>query len=72
MVNDGGPAFPHDGINKEYNGMRLRDWLAGMALGHISQPLLSAIHDGFDPPSRDDVATLCYQLADAMLRAREK
>ncbi len=58
-------AFPnHFGY-----GMTLRDYFAGQALaGHLSHPelptLLSLDHE--------NTAQLCYSLADAMLREREK
>ena len=80
---DGGPAFPvpapdsaTDG-RTHVGGMTLRDWFAGQAIG----PLMAS--DGFEKvfyaqcPGLDIgelpsfAATTAYQIADAMLRARE-
>ena len=69
-INDGGPAFPrpagHSGTpgrqNNEQDGMTLRDWFAGMVLqglcAHQTFPLA-------------EVSTDAYEIADAMLVARE-
>jgi len=70
-INDGGPAFPleHDGMRgvsivRVYDpGMTLRDWFAGQALR-------ARWSDG-SPMSAEDAAQFAYQLADAMLAARE-
>jgi len=76
-IKDGGPAFPrlselttHDAgashtiwfSAESIGGMSLRDWFAGKALA-------SGQADGDGP---DAVADLCYLLADAMLKARER
>jgi hypothetical protein len=66
---DGGPAFPEsiaadmqDGLNYSRNkGMSLRDYFAGQFLSTVE------IHGAADA---DAVATDCYAMADAMLRAR--
>jgi len=77
-INDGGPAFPtspsgdsmqfEDGrISHQYpamSGMSLRDWFAGQALA--SRGMYSA------NVRENEVAAECYQIADAMLAAREK
>lgn len=66
-INNGGPAYPNLGYNKEanYNGMTLRDYFAGQAL--IALP-----HRGCGADvDYDDTATAAYQIADAMLKARE-
>jgi hypothetical protein len=61
-INDGGPAFPFKGYAGETYGMTLRDWFAGQALaGMLIGEWLSD----------KGVATLAYEYADAMLRARE-
>lgn len=80
-TNDGGPAFPHE--NKEFDaaygayfpsnsesghGMSLRDWFAGMALGHI--PTLIDCMD--ENPSYYNIAEHAYGVADAMIKARER
>ena len=62
--NDGGPAFPlqaNDGGQEIWwNGMTLRDWFAGQALA-----------SGGSTPSNDGTAEWCYEMADAMIKARE-
>ena len=73
-LNDGGPAFPSrlpknreqhllDNIN---SGMALRDWFAGQALGHI--PALLDVTE--QNASCENIASHAYQIADAMLAAR--
>ena len=74
---DGGSAFPAQPIyqsrmGSEYiahdqGGISLRDWLAGQALAGIMacDPTFS---DGKYEPSM--VARSCFELADAMLKAR--
>lgn len=59
-INDGGPAFPVD--EQYFSGMTLRDWFAGQALANR-----------YTQEARDDkkVAQWAYQIADAMLSARE-
>ena len=64
-INDGGPAFPRtgwDGHTQPQSGMTLRDYFAATALPQV---------DLRSHGTPDDVATECYQLADAMLKARE-
>lgn len=66
---DGGPAFPRDnGKIGGTEGMSLRDWFAGQALaGLMADP-------GLRPTSLNEVqhmAKRLYQMADAMLAARE-
>ena len=67
--NDGGPAFPQDlqgrrGDDPQYQGMSLRDWFAGKALEGQAHR--------FDHPHnhRELLAKDCYEIADAMLKAR--
>jgi len=66
-INDGGPAFPNIGytIDKNYNGMTLRDWFAGMALQGNATRLCNPHNH------RDILAADCYDIADAMIAARE-
>ena len=85
MANDGGPAFPAQQarvkelgaaticapgvvppITWEYDGgMSLRDWFAGQAIaGH-------ADGQGVSKPWAEEYARSAYQIADAMLKARE-
>lgn len=73
-VNDGGSAFPmppvgtgdpRDGMAGGHNGMTLRDRFACKALAAIP-------HIGCGCDLRvEEVALAAYQLADAMLKARE-
>ncbi len=73
-VKDGGPAFPGiagseagiDAYNTRldtFGGMSLRDHFAGQAL--------SAYADGWHKSNADELAQLCYAVADAMLQARK-
>ncbi len=63
---DGGPAFPSEYIpgTATTPGMSLRDWFAGMALQGQA--------DRFSHPHqhRELLANDCYDIADAMLAAR--
>ena len=72
-INDGGSAFPHttqwDGITPaiNHNGMTLRDYFAAAALqgmiasrGSLSTRFLA-----------EDDASYVYEIADAMLKAKE-
>jgi hypothetical protein len=74
-TNDGGSAFPHPEVARLQDGrcvvadadpgMTLRDWFAGKALAAIP-------HIGCGCDLRvEEVALAAYQLADAMLKARE-
>lgn len=75
-INDGGAAFPvtateaHQGMTESQPGMSLRDWFAGQALsGTLWREM-----DARNVTLADRVkmsATLCYQVADAMLAARK-
>ena len=62
QINDGGPAFPHETYNGYDSGMTLRDYFAAAALPQVDQR---------SHGTPDDIALECYQLADAMLKARE-
>lgn len=67
--NDGGPAFPvpdlHPGaMQVGSNGMSLRDWFAGQALAGM-------LSSEFRPDGNQPKADWAYELADAMLKARE-
>ena len=77
-INNGGPAFPHEGFKADYeigkgpvqiphifSGMSLRDWFAGQALAGL-------IHDGYGHVFTEDIANDAYSYADAMLAARNK
>lgn len=77
--NDGGPAFPEIVIEQRGDpayrsptrvyceGMRLRDWFAGMALSG------QCADDGLQEYSSvASAAEHCYQIADAMIEERNK
>lgn len=64
--NDGGPAFPTQNGCSTEAGMTLRDYFAGLALGHI--PALLDASD--ENASFENICGHAYQIADAMLAAR--
>jgi hypothetical protein len=60
------PAFPNDAVKDPFDrsGMSLRDYFAAKAMqGMLSEPSLRATPEEF--------ATESYNVADAMLKARE-
>ncbi|HCJ7390012.1 TPA: hypothetical protein NVL70_002801 [Enterobacter hormaechei subsp. xiangfangensis] len=68
----GGPAFPYSGVHNgekenlivDSHGMTMRDYFAAKAMqGRLANPDWLC--------SDDRTATEAYQIADAMLRARE-
>ena len=66
-INDGGPAFSCDSSQKQYptqEGMSLRDWFAGQALAWAG-------HHNWMSADPNDLARRVYQMADAMIAARE-
>lgn len=74
-LNDGGPAFPHTRVHADTSGtvkdgMTLRDYLAAKAMqaflsGHIA-------HHGHESHwPYDQMASEAWNVADAMLKARE-
>lgn len=70
-TNTGGPAFPTEVVNTNdgyiHQGMTLRDYFAAKAM----QGLLSATLTPNTVWSQDDAAETAYNVADAMLKARE-
>ena len=60
----GGPAFPH---GMAFQGMTLRDYFAAKALD-ISMHHLKDYYG----INKQNVAEWCYEMADAMLKEREK
>ena len=60
---NGGPAFPVAGERIVSHGMSLRDWFAGQALANRYT---------HSDENADKVAEWAYQVADAMLYARDK
>lgn len=69
-MNDGGPAFPVQALAAPGSevawGMSLRDWFAGQALAWCLSEFSGNAEDMKQP------AEAAYQIADAMLRARER
>ena len=57
-INNGGPAFPVVDLTLTKEGMTLRDYFAAKAMQEMKW------HD------EDHAAQACYEIADAMLRAR--
>lgn len=75
-TNDGGPAFPmpvgqaQDGAhswNSSNEGMTLRDYFAAVAMQGVSDEVCR-----MSPTAMEGFACACYQMADAMLAARDK
>lgn len=72
-TNTGGPAFPYEERNgegapyKDYFGMTLRDYFAAKALNGLLAA--SLMHEGVW--KQNEVAETAYEIADAMLKARE-
>lgn len=70
MKPDGGPAFPiADSRDKWMQGMSLRDWFAGMAVeGLMANSKWAAV----ETPWPEYAAKEAYEIADAMLKERDK
>ena len=68
MTDKTAPAFPTVMIGEIEGGMTLRDYFAAKALQGF---LAYAAHKGIYIPPDDELATSTYQLADAMMKARE-
>lgn len=76
-ADNGGPAFPRQHANADadkpgfvrgHEGMTLRDYFAAKAMQSL---LNSGYEDGFEEDCKG-LATLAYEIADAMLAEREK
>ena len=67
--NTGGQAFPVVDPKNDVSesGMTLRDWFAGRAINAAWDALDKGYYDG----GNTEVARCAYQMADAMLKARE-
>ena len=63
MKNTRGPAFPHSRLGSDADGMTLRDYFAAKAM----QALITRIS-----MSGGDQARKAYEIADAMLKARNQ
>ena len=66
MTNETIPAFPIKEVpySETFDGMSLRDYFAAKAM--------QADLTGYDGANWPRVATQAYQMADAMMKAREK
>lgn len=62
MKDNGGPAFPHSRLGSDADGMTLRDYFAAKAMQAI-------VHEA--EQFWAGAATLAYQYADSMLKARQ-
>ena len=65
-IKNGGPAFPHtkaNGANSGDVGMTLRDYFAAKAM--------QVVMDGSPTTPYGNIARYAYEMADAMLAARE-
>lgn len=79
-IDNGGSAFPlhipggDTRYDYTHDGMTLRDWFAGQALGAIVSTFLAeTIRAGkMDMATADTVAPSAYEFADAMLAARKE
>ena len=67
-TNTGGPAFPTPAHNLANDGMTLRDYFAAKAM----QGMLAGTLTPEAIWSQDEVAETAYNVADAMLKAREQ
>jgi hypothetical protein len=78
QINDGGPAFPRTEI-VSIGGMSLRDYFAGQALAGSLASQTPESHWSFaalpeettNDNAKNGIARLCYDIADAMIKARE-
>jgi hypothetical protein len=69
-MNDGGPAFPHDGQQNYTGGMSLRDYFAAKAMQAALVNANAGSQDGINQLGKL-VAQYAYLIADAMLEARK-
>ena len=71
----GGAAFPQVNL-KDYQGLLIPDLQKGMTLRDYfaAKALIGIMADPADtqPYTNDELANWCYQVADAMLKAREE
>jgi len=72
-TNTGGPAFPtplqHDDWREDYPGMTLRDYFAAKAMQSLTSELGQ---ECYRDVIQTHIAGLSYQMADAMMKAREQ
>ena len=69
----GGAAFPQSttigSVSETVGGMTLRDWFAGQALAGLLVGYITQY--GAPMNTHDEVFSLAYKAADAMIQARE-
>ena len=67
------PAFPNNFTIEKFQGMTLRDYFASQAMQSSMRNFLAKDLDLTDPLGwMDGLASDAYQMADAMLKAREE
>ena len=73
-MNTGGPAFPamHFDLTENEHGMTLRDYFAAKALVCIGIPSSLNSANNWELDTSFQFAKLAYQIADAMLKARDE
>ena len=68
-IDTGGPAFASATCGEWQDGMTLRDWFAGQALGSVIECHQRGFIKGGGPAVFAETA---YQIADAMIEARKQ
>lgn len=76
-INDGGPAFPTTqgmgSLARKHIGISMRDYFAAKAMqGMLAYPGCKTRGSHHNNNTPDGVASMAYDYADAMLRAREE
>ena len=72
-INDGGPAFPTPPGTQYNDGMSLRDWFAGKAMQTLlADPECKEAAHALHINTERYVALSSYEIADAMIAAREE
>jgi hypothetical protein len=71
IIGDGGPAFPWGEHGSHLGGMTLRDYFAAKAMVGIYQMVATREHGVSASDPEGDIAKHAYQMADAMLKARQ-
>lgn len=76
MTDNNIPAFPCAAFGASddlvhQSGMTLRDWFAGMALQSFIKLNIELAKSGEEAMESEKVACIAYEMADAMMKARE-
>lgn len=72
-TNTGGPAFPFSGepgVEPGCSGMTLRDYFAAKAMPMIAAEIYSWKQQ-IEEPIQEITAKMAYEMADAMIKARD-